>query len=508
MIFKLIINEKLRTLSTYIQPFLKNSRELYISVKSQNNAFKALPSADKALQSNELKGLVDSFGRKPVKLAIREELESLRAQISIDNQPVIQSLMREHFFTSFCETVAIRVRSSFRSSLLQVINLTGTVVHTNLGRARLPDSAIAAMERVAAHTTNLEYDLKSGKRGDRDSHIEGLLCEITGAEAATVVNNNAAAVLLVLNSMAVGKEVVISRGELVEIGGAFRIPDVMKSAGCILQEIGTTNRTHLHDYESAINPETSLLMKVHTSNYEIRGFTNSIPESEISQLAHQKNLHFVSDLGSGTLVDLTKYGLPREPTVSETLAQGADIVTFSGDKLLGGPQSGLIVGKKELIDAIKRNPLKRALRVDKTTVAALAEVLKIYRDPDRLHYKLPLLADLARPLTEIDSLARTIFPAFKQKLKNIANVSLEPCKSQIGSGALPLDLLESRAIVVKPLAKKGETDAALQKLAGEFRNLPVPVIGRIRDGSLVFDLRCLLRDSDLIPQLDYLTITT
>jgi L-seryl-tRNA(Ser) seleniumtransferase len=264
----------------------------------------------------------------------------------------------------------------------------------------------------------------------------------------------------------------------------------------------------LHDYESAINPETSLLMKVHTSNYEIRGFTNSIPESEISQLAHQKNLYFVSDLGSGTLVDLTKYGLPREPTVTETLAQGADIVTFSGDKLLGGPQSGLIVGKKELIDAIKRNPLKRALRVDKTTVAALAEVLKIYRDPDRLHYKLPLLADLARPLTEIDSLARSIFPAFKQKLKTIANVSLEPCKSQIGSGALPLDLLESRAIVIKPLAKKGETDAALQKLAKEFRNLPVPVIGRIRDGSLVFDLRCLLRDSDLVPQLDYLKIAT
>jgi L-seryl-tRNA(Ser) seleniumtransferase len=505
--FKLIISEKLRKLvPTYKIP-LKNSRELYISVKSQNNAFKALPSADKALQSNELKGLVDSFGRKAVKLTIREELDRLRAQISADNQSVIQGLMREQFFNSFCENVAARVRDSFRSSLLKVINLTGTVVHTNLGRARLPDSAIAAMERVAAHTTNLEYDLKSGNRGDRDSHVEGLLCEITGAEAATVVNNNAAAVLLVLNTMAAGKEVVISRGELVEIGGAFRIPDVMKSAGCILKEIGTTNRTHLHDYESAINPKTSLLMKVHTSNYEIRGFTNSIPESEISQLAHEKNLRFVSDLGSGTLVDLTKYGLPREPTVTETLGQGADIVTFSGDKLLGGPQSGLIVGKKELIEAIKHNALKRALRVDKTTVAALAEVLKIYRDPDRLHYRLPLLADLSRPLADIDSLARKIFPAFKQKLSTIANVSMEPCKSQIGSGALPLDLLESRAIVIKPLAKKGETDAALRKLAEEFRNLPVPVIGRIRDGNLVFDLRCLISESDLIPQLDHLTVT-
>ena len=475
-------------------------------MKSQTNAFKALPSADKALQSKELKDLVSKYGHKAVKLVIREELVSLRHQISIDNQAVIKKVMHDKFFTSFCDAVVEHVTNSFQSSLVQVINLTGTVVHTNLGRARLPDSAISAMGKVAAQASNLEYDLKTGKRGDRDSHLEDLLCEITGAEAATIVNNNAAAVLLVLNTLAFGKEVIISRGELVEIGGAFRIPDVMKSASCILKEIGTTNRTHLRDYESAINSNTSLLMKVHTSNYEIRGFTNSISESELSQLALEKNLRFVSDLGSGTLIDLTKYGLPHEPTVTETLDLGADIVTFSGDKLLGGPQAGLIVGKKELIGAIKQNPLKRALRVDKTTIAALVEVINIYRDPDRLMSRLPLLNDLTRPLAEIDSLAEKILPIFSQKLKSIADVCIEPCNSQIGSGALPLDLLESRAIVLRPIAKKGETDLALQMLAKEFRSLPVPIIGRIHDGRLFFDLRCLTDESDLNLQLEYLTM--
>ena len=473
-------------------------------MKSQTDIFKALPSVDKALQSTELKDLVSSYGHKAVKLVIRENLVSLRRQISLDNHSIIEAVTHKDFFESFCQTVAERVRNSFQSSLVQVINLTGTVVHTNLGRARLPDSAISAMGKVAAHATNLEYDLRTGKRGDRDSHLEGLLCEITGAEAATVVNNNAAAVLLVLNTLACEKEVIISRGELVEIGGAFRIPDVMKSAGCILKEIGTTNRTHLRDYESVINADTSLLMKVHTSNYEIRGFTNSIPESELSQLAHKKGLHFVSDLGSGTLIDLTKYGLPYEPTVTETLSLGADVVTFSGDKLLGGPQAGLIVGKKELIGAIKRNPLKRALRVDKTTIAALAEVIKIYKDPDRLNCRLPLLSDLTRSLAEIDSLAKKILPILNEKLRNIADVFIEPCKSQIGSGALPLDLLESRAIVIRPIARKGETDSTLQMLAKEFRSLPAPVIGRIHDGRLLFDLRCLKKESDLSSQLEHL----
>ena len=475
-------------------------------MKSETNAFKALPNTDFLLQSIELEEAVSTFGNTAVKLMIREELSLFRSKISDNNQFAIDQILRDDFVEIFCGNVAKRLKNSSNTTLLPVINLTGTVVHTNLGRARLPKSAINAMTLVAGSASNLEYDLVSGKRGDRDSHLEKLLCEITGAESATIVNNNAAAVLLVLNTLASGSEAIISRGELVEIGGAFRIPDVMKSANSILKEVGTTNRTHLSDYESAIGTNTSVLMKVHTSNYEIKGFTNSVAESELAKLAHQRQLHFVSDLGSGTLIDLTRYGLPREPTVRKNLEEGADIVTFSGDKLLGGPQAGLIVGKKELVERIKRNPLKRALRVDKITIAALIEVLKLYMDPDRLVSRLPLLADLVRPIGEIDHLAGRLLPVFAEKLADVAEVSIEQCKSQIGSGALPLDLLESRALVLKPLAKKGETDARLQKLAKSFRSLSTPIIGRLHDGRLIFDLRCLENESQIVGLLKSLTL--
>ena len=475
----------------------------YITVvKSSTNAFQALPNTDLLLQSAELAEVVATFGNNAVKIAIREELESFRSEISENNGLVIDQVLKEDFFEVICENLVNRLKSADQNTLVPVINLSGTVIHTNLGRARLPKSAVAAMSLVASAPSNLEYDLETGKRGDRDSHLEKLLCDITGAEAATIVNNNAAAVLLVLNTLAPKREVIISRGELVEIGGAFRIPDVMIGANCILKEVGTTNRTHLRDYESAINPNTSVLMKVHTSNYEIKGYTSSITESELSDLARQSDLHFVSDLGSGTLIDIAKYGLPKEPTVFETLKEGADIVTFSGDKLLGGPQAGLIVGKKSLIKEIKKNPLKRALRVDKITIAALVEVLKLYTDPDRLTDRLPLLRNLVRPLNEIQMLAEKLCPIFIERLTNIAEVSIEPCKSQIGSGALPLDLLESSALVLKPLAKKGETDAKLQSLARKFRGLSTPVIGRLHDGRLIFDLRCLENESDLVDLLN------
>lgn len=475
----------------------------YITVvKSSTNAFQALPNTDLLLQSAELAEVVATYGNNAVKIAIREELESLRSEISENNGLVIDQVLKEDFFEVICENLVNRLKSADQNTLVPVINLSGTVIHTNLGRARLPKSAVAAMSLVASAPSNLEYDLETGKRGDRDSHLEKLLCDITGAEAATIVNNNAAAVLLVLNTLAPKREVIISRGELVEIGGAFRIPDVMIGANCILKEVGTTNRTHLRDYESAINPNTSVLMKVHTSNYEIKGYTSSITESELSDLARQSDLHFVSDLGSGTLIDIAKYGLPKEPTVFETLKEGADIVTFSGDKLLGGPQAGLIVGKKSLIKEIKKNPLKRALRVDKITIAALVEVLKLYTDPDRLADRLPLLRNLVRPLSEIQKLAEKLFPIFVERLTNIAEVSMEPCKSQIGSGALPLELLESSALVLKPLAEKGETDAKLQSLARKFRGLSTPVIGRLHDGRLIFDLRCLENESELVDLLN------
>lgn len=471
-----------------------------------NANFKLLPSVDRILQAEVLQALIANTGQEAVKLSARGKLVLLRDGIASGDAAVLKRINSAQFFDELCDEIVDSVSSDFSSSLRPVFNLTGTVVHTNLGRARLPDSAIAAMNVVAAEASNLEFDLASGKRGDRDSHLEKSLCELTGAEAATVVNNNAAAVLLVLNSLASNQEVVISRGELVEIGGAFRIPDVMKSANCILTEIGTTNRTHLKDYEAAINKNTAMLMKVHTSNYEIRGFTNTVAEEQLGNLAKKHDLPFVSDLGSGTLVDLKQFNLPDEPTVKQTIEAGADLVTFSGDKLLGGPQAGIIVGRKDLVERIKQNPLKRALRVGKLTLAALLAVIDIYKDPHRLATRLPLLADLTRELPEIEQLAERVHKELDRCVGDRAAVEITACKSQIGSGALPLELLESRAIALTPTAEKGERDAALNQLAAAFRNLPKPVIGRIHDGVLLFDLRCLRDERGFLEQLAELKI--
>lgn len=473
---------------------------------TDTSLLKSLPSIDRLLQSTHLSALRARVGHAAVKSACQRRLQGVRDGLASANQEVVAWVQSAAFLEEFCSEVASSIEVEFTSSLVPVFNLTGTVLHTNLGRARLPDSAVAAMAVAATHAVNVEYDLDRGQRGDRDSHLEQSLCEVAGAEAATVVNNNAAAVLLLLNSLAAGKEVLISRGELVEIGGAFRIPDVMASAGCVLREVGTTNRTHLSDYEKAIGPNTGLIMKVHTSNYEIRGFTNTVPESELSALAQRHGLPFVSDLGSGTLVDLKPYGLPHEPTVQEVLAAGTDLVTFSGDKLLGGPQAGIVVGKPELIRLLKANPLKRALRIDKITLAALVDVINLYKDPDRLRQRLPLFEDLTRPLAEIEALGARLLPALQHAVGDRAEVSLAPCKSQIGSGALPLDLLESRALELAVTAVKGQTDAALQQLASAFRSLPQPVIGRINNNRLLFDLRCLRDETKFLTQLDSLAL--
>jgi L-seryl-tRNA(Ser) seleniumtransferase len=473
-------------------------------MNSSSALYKLLPSVDRVLQSPVLSPLISRVGHESVKLATRSYLESLREKISQADAKTLKLLDSDTLLPEICLGVQVMVNKEFASSLVPVFNLTGTVVHTNLGRARLPENAVKAMAVAARSSTNLEFDLVSGKRGDRDAHLERSLCAITGAEAATVVNNNAAAVLLVLNTLAQNREVLISRGELVEIGGAFRIPDVMQSANCILKEIGTTNRTHLRDYESNVNADTGLIMKVHTSNYEIRGFTNSVTAAELSKLATEKNIPFVSDLGSGTLVDLTQFGLPHEPTVMETLKAGADIVSFSGDKLLGGPQAGIIVGKRELIEQLKNNPLKRALRVDKITLAALLEVINLYKDPQRLTTRLPLLADLTRPLADIEKAAERACVELAKALAGRATVTVQACRSQIGSGALPLELLQSRAVEITPVASKGQTDATLNQLAASFRSLPTPVIGRISDGKLLFDMRCLADEAGFIQQLQNL----
>ncbi|MDX1485088.1 MAG: L-seryl-tRNA(Sec) selenium transferase [Alphaproteobacteria bacterium] len=460
----------------------------------------ALPSVDRVLRLPALKALIEAHGRAEVTDAVRAVLADLRAAIGAEAGAPPPDLGDG----AIAARVASAVEARARPSLRPVFNLTGTVLHTNLGRAMLPPEAMDAVTRIAEGASNLEFDVETGRRGDRDSHLEAQVCELTGAGAATVVNNNAAAVLLVLNSLALRKEVPVSRGELIEIGGAFRMPDIMSRAGCKLVEVGTTNRTHARDYEDAVGPRTALIMKVHTSNYVVRGFTASVAESELAEIAQRHDLPFVVDLGAGSLVDLARYGLPHEPTAAETLASGADLVTFSGDKLLGGPQAGIIAGREDLIARIKRNPMKRALRCDKMTIAALAAVLRLHADPDRLAQRLPAIRLLSRPEDEIGEMARRIAPRLEDRLGAVASVEVAPCSSQIGSGSLPVERLASVALTLSPRTGKRGRGRALKRIAAAFRALPIPVIGRIQDDRFILDLRCLTDEEGFCDQLDRL----
>ncbi|MCY2228351.1 L-seryl-tRNA(Sec) selenium transferase, partial [Klebsiella pneumoniae] len=389
-----------------------------------------------------------------------------------------------HDWPSAC---AQRLTAGRQSALRPVFNLTGTVLHTNLGRAIQAESAVEAVASAMHAPVTLEYDLDDAGRGHRDRAIADLLCQITGAEDACIVNNNAAAVLLMLAATASGREVVVSRGELVEIGGAFRIPDVMRQAGCQLHEVGTTNRTHAKDYRQAVNDNTALLMKVHTSNYSIEGFTKAVDEAELAAIGRELDVPVVADLGSGSLVDLSQYGLPKEPMPQEMIAAGVSLVSFSGDKLLGGPQAGIIVGKRALIAQLQSHPLKRALRADKMTLAALEATLHLYQHPEVLREKLPTLRLLTRPAEEIRRLAERLQPDLAAHYADFA-VSVAACQSQIGSGSLPVDRLPSAALTFTPHDGRG---SRLEALAARWRALPCPVIGRIYDGRLWLDLRCL-----------------
>jgi L-seryl-tRNA(Ser) seleniumtransferase len=453
----------------------------------------AIPSVDRILQDPRLAPAIARHGRLLVVAELRALLETFRGALKSGSavpptgDAIVLGLVN-------------RLDAVAAPSLRRVFNLTGTVLHTNLGRALLPREAIEAGAAALAEPSNLEYDLDAGERGERDEHLETLLCRLTGAEAATAVNNNAGAVLLALNALAAGREVPVSRGELVEIGGSFRIPEIIAAAGCALREVGTTNRTHLADYERAIGAHTAAILKVHASNYAVVGFTAAPPEGELAQLAHARGLPFVVDLGSGSLVELERWGLPAEPTPMRSLAAGADLVTFSGDKLLGGPQAGLLVGKRELIEKLRKHPMKRALRLDKGRIAALEAVLRLYLDPGRLRERLPTLRLLTRPVAQIAALAARMRPAVQAWGGDKAHVEVAECASQVGSGSLPIDRLPSAALrlssaTVKPAA-----------IAKALRALPIPVIGRIHEDAVWLDLRCLEDEAAFLAQFEGRTL--
>jgi L-seryl-tRNA(Ser) seleniumtransferase len=460
-----------------------------------------LPAIDKLLRTPAVQALVATHGHTLVAGEARALLDGLRGEV------LAGQVARDRVqLDTLAAVLAARVDGRLAPRLRPVLNLTGTVIHTNLGRALLADAALQHLLAVMAAPNNLEYDLASGGRGDRDSVVEELLCTLTGAEAATVVNNNAAAVLLTIAALAHAdpnrQEVVVSRGELVEIGGAFRMPDVMASAGARMVEVGTTNRTHARDYELAIGERTALVMKVHTSNYAVQGFTASVDEGALADIAHAHGVPLATDLGSGSLVDLAAYGLPREPRPQEMLAAGCDVVTFSGDKLLGGPQAGLIVGSQAAVGRIRKYPMKRALRMSKLPLAALEATLMLYLRPERLVQDLPTLRLLTRPVDAIRTLALALLPAVSGAVSPRFTVQVVDLLGQIGSGSLPVERLPSAGLAFAPagVAKKG-TGTALDALATALRELPQPVIGRVADDRLLLDLRCLENGEQLSAQL-------
>jgi L-seryl-tRNA(Ser) seleniumtransferase len=459
--------------------------------EARQRYLRTLPAVDELLHHPQVQTLLRMHSRPLVVDSIRKVLNEKRQAILQDGEEKAEAavnLTPEKWSAAIEEEVT----ASLRPSLQPVINATGVVLHTNLGRAPLFEGALQTLMEIAGGYSNLELHLETGERGSRYEHVEDLLRRISGAEAGLVVNNNAGAVLLALNSLAEGKEVIVSRGQLVEIGGSFRIPDVMRKSGARLVEVGTTNRTHLRDYEQAVTENTALLLKVHTSNFRILGFTAEVSLKELADLGQAKGLPVMEDLGSGCFVDLAPYGIEHEPTVQETLQAGVDVVTFSGDKLLGGPQAGIILGKKRFIDLIKKNPLTRALRIDKLTLAGLEATLRVYLDPDRVVKVLPALGMLTCPVEDLEKRARRFQRRLARDLSPHAKLTDREESSQVGGGALPLQALPTRVVAIRPL----RTSAA--SLEERLRRNQPPVIARVKDEEVLLDLRTVAEEEEKI----------
>jgi L-seryl-tRNA(Ser) seleniumtransferase len=453
-----------------------------MSQSLRQQVLRKIPSVDEILSRAEIADLLKVYPRTVVVEAVRKGLGQLREELlhKKDLSEFEDTLFSfERLFPLFQKEIDLQVKPRLR----RVINATGVVIHTNLGRSPLHPSALQHIIDISKTYSNLEYDLHLGERGNRYSHVEEILCRLSGAESALVVNNNAGAVLLALNTMAEGKEVIVSRGELVEIGGAFRIPDVMKRSGALLKEVGTTNRTHLSDYQEAIGSQTALLLKVHTSNFRVMGFTSSVPVQDLVQLGKQYDIPVMEDLGSGCLLDLSQYGLEKEPTVPEVIGTGVDIVAFSGDKLMGGPQAGIILGKKSFLDLMKVNPLTRALRIDKLTLAALESTLLLYLDEKRALREIPTLQMLSLDTNKLKRRGRRLLKRLAGKIEKGTELTLKEDVSQVGGGSLPLQELPTIVVTIKPAG------FSVNGLEENLRKGDPPIISRISKDELILDMR-------------------
>ena len=450
------------------------------------NLFSLIPKVDELLEDKNVKELLGEMPRILVVDSIREEIDILRQEIK--NNRLNESEIKDKIF-SLPKLIKARANRKNSYKLKKVVNGTGVVIHTNIGRSVIGPEVMENIVEIATNYSNLEYDLEKGERGLRYSHLEDIITEITGGESAMVVNNNAAAVMLVLSTMAKNQEVIVSRGELIEIGGSFRIPDVMEQSGANLISVGTTNKTHIWDYENAITEETSALLKVHTSNYRILGFTSQVSGEELSKLSKKYNIPLIEDLGSGVLIDLSKYGLEYEPTVQDSIKNGVDVVTFSGDKLLGGPQAGIIVGKKKYIDAMKKNPLTRAFRIDKFTISALEATFRLYLDEKEAIEKIPTLRMLTMEKTKLENKAKILYNLIIENIEcKDMKVEIVDDYSEVGGGSLPLEKLDTKCI------KIGFEKISVAEFEKHLRNYKIPIITRVYKDNVYIDLRTVDED--------------